>query len=107
MLCPRCAVADTPPRRMRGLLGRTGLETGEGLLIRPTNAIQMWFMRFPIDAVFLSKDGTVLRIAADLQPWRMAACRGARSVLELRAGACAAHGLNVGDPIHLTAQAEA
>ena len=64
-ICERCVVADSPRVRMRGLLGRHGLDPGEGMLIRPTNAIHMWFMRFPIDAVFLAQDGTVLRIAAD------------------------------------------
>lgn len=88
---------------MRGLLGREGLPPGEGLLIRPTNAIHMWFMRFPIDAVFLGEHGEVLRIAPDLGPWRMAAQRGARSVLELPAGACAAHDLQVGDRIDFSA----
>ena len=87
---------------MRGLLGQASLDLGEGMLIRPTNAIHMWFMRFPIDAVFLAQDGTVLKIAADLQPWKLAACKGSRSVLELAAGTCAAHGLHVGDSITLS-----
>lgn len=100
-LCERCLVADTPRLRMRGLLGRDGLPAGEGILIRPTNAIHMWFMRFAIDAVFLSDDGEVLRIAADLRPWRMAGRRGSRSVLELAAGTCADHGLRVGDRVEL------
>ena len=100
-LCGHCLVADTPRLRMRGLLGRTELPAGEGVLIRPTNAIHMWFMRFAIDAVFLSDDGEVLRIAADLRPWRMAGKRGARSVLEVKAGTCADHGLRVGDRVEL------
>lgn len=101
-LCDRCAVADTPLRRMRGLLGRRALEPGEGMLIRPSNAIHMWFMRFPIDAVFLDADGRVLRIAPALRPWRMAVRRGSRSVLELPAGACARAGLGEGDKLRFT-----
>ncbi len=98
-ICERCVVADTPPRRLRGLLGRAGLEPGEGLLIRPTHAIHMWFMRFAIDAVFVDEDGRVLRVAEHLRPWRMAAKRGARCVLELGAGECARRGLTVGDKL--------
>lgn len=104
-ICERCVLADSIPTRMRGLLGRRELPAGEGLLIRPTNAVHMFFMRFPIDAVFLDGEGTVLRIAADLQPWRMAAQRGARSVLELRAGTCAARGLRAGERLDLTRNA--
>ena len=99
MLAVHCVVADTPARRMRGLLGRDGLDAGEGLLIRPSNAIHMWFMRFPIDAVFLDADGTVLRIAASLRPWRTAFCRGARAVLELPADTCAALQLEPGERV--------
>ncbi len=96
-VCERCHVADTPLRRLRGLLGRSGLAPGEGLVIRPTHAIHMWFMRFPIDAVFVGQGGVVLRVAEDLRPWRMAARRGARCVIELSAGECARRGLATGD----------
>jgi uncharacterized membrane protein (UPF0127 family) len=62
----------------------------------------MWFMRFAIDAVFLDADDRVLRVAADLRPWRVAGCRGARAVVELAAGECARVGLREGDTLVLT-----
>ena len=46
----------------------------------------MAFMRFPIDAVFLDRDLRVVKIAADLKPWRAAGSRGAKAVLEIPAG---------------------
>ena len=49
----------------------------------------MFFMRFAIDAVFLDRDLVVLDVVRDLQPWRMAARRGAKVVVELAAGAAA------------------
>jgi hypothetical protein len=70
---------------------------GRGLLLRPASSIHTWFMRFPIDAVFVGADGTVVRIAGDLQPWRAAGRRGARAVLELPAGECERCGLKPGD----------
>jgi uncharacterized membrane protein (UPF0127 family) len=85
-VCERCSVAATPLRRMKGLLGRSELPREEGLLIRPTSSIHMFFMRFPIDAVFLDKDLVVRRIAGSLMPWRIAFARRSRSVLELAAG---------------------
>ena len=58
----------------------------------------MWFMRFAIDAVFVDRAGTVVRVAADLPPWRLAiVARGARDVLELPAGAAARAGTQAGD----------
>ena len=71
---------------MRGLLGRDRLERGEGLLLRPASSIHTFFMRFPIDAVFVGRDGTVLGVEHELKPWRMARRRGAKWVLELAAG---------------------
>lgn len=61
----------------------------------------MWFMRFAIDAVFLDADDRVLRIAADLRPWRVAGCRGAKAVVELAAGECARLGLREGEQLLL------
>src|SRR5918992_3438747 len=81
-VCERCLVAETPLSRLRGLLGRSRLASGEGLLIRPTSAIHTCFMRFPIDAVFLDRDLVVVKIVSNLRPWRVAARRGTKSVLE-------------------------
>jgi uncharacterized membrane protein (UPF0127 family) len=87
---------------MRGLLGRRSLPADEGILIRPTTSIHMWFMRFPIDAVFLDRDLQVLKVVENLKPWRMAAKRGAKSVLELAAGAAASARLQVGERVTLS-----
>ena len=57
----------------------------------------MAFMRFAIDAVFLDRDLRVVKIAADLQPWKIAGSRGAKAVLEIPAGEASRRGLTVGD----------
>lgn len=101
VVCDTCVVANTPLFRMRGLLGRYRLPPGEGLLLRPASAIHMAFMRFSIDAVFLDQEGTVVKIVANLRPWRAAAARGARSVLELPEGDCARSGIQVGERLVL------
>ena len=85
-ICASCTVADRMLPRMRGLLGRRQLAAGEGMLIRPTSSIHTLFMRFPIDAVFLSRDGEVLKVAENVGAWHARFCRGAHSVLELSAG---------------------
>lgn len=102
VVCARCVVADSVRTRTRGLLGRDRLEEDEGILLQPGGSIHMFFMRFPIDAVFLDRDLRVLRVAASLRPWRMASKRGARAVLELPAGRCARVGVTVGDRLVVT-----
>jgi len=97
VVCEGLTLADGPLTRMKGLLGRKGLPSGEGLLLRPAGSVHTWFMRFPIDAVFLDGEGRVLKIAADLRPWRAAGCRGARAVLELSSGESERRGVRPGD----------
>ena len=97
VVCDRCVVAASPFSRMKGLLGRSELRPGEGLLLRPASAIHTFFMRFPIDAVFLDRDWRVLAIAGDVAPWRTAGRKGAKAVLELPAGESARRGLRPGD----------
>jgi uncharacterized protein len=99
VVCQPCVVAESFAARMRGLLGRRALPAREGMLIRRESSVHTFFMRFAIDVVFLDADERVLRIDANVGPWRLKACRGARSVLELAAGASA--GLSVGDRIEL------
>ena len=94
--CERCEVARSFGDRSRGLLGRKGLEPGGGMLIMKTSSIHMFFMAFPIDAVFLDRDMRIRRIARDLRPWRIAWKRGSKSVLELPAGSTKATGIEVG-----------
>jgi len=94
-------LADGPLLRMRGLIGREGLPSGEGLLLTPAPAIHTAFMRFPIDALFLDRQLRVLDIVEHLRPWHVASKRGSRSVLELAAGECARLELAVGDELEL------
>src|SRR5438270_13733423 len=86
VVCERCTLARDPFTRMKGLLGRRSLPPGHGLLLQPAGSIHTFFMRFPIDAVFLDGERRVLKVAAWVQPWRTAAGKRARAVLELAAG---------------------
>lgn len=89
-LLSKVTLAETATARLRGLLGRSSLPKDTGLLLRPCRSIHMWFMRFPIDAVFLDAELRVLRVAAHLQPWQVAwAPRHTHSVLETHAGVSA------------------
>ena len=86
---------------MRGLLGRSELPAGEGILLRPSGSVHTFFMRFPIDVVFLDRDLSVLSVAEDVRPWKMRGARGAKAVLELPSGECARRGIRVGQQLAL------
>lgn len=80
-------LAESLLARMKGLLGKAKLEAGGGLLIRPCKGIHTFFMQFPIDAVFLSKDNQVVSLVHAIPPNRMSHINmQAVSVLELPAG---------------------
>jgi uncharacterized membrane protein (UPF0127 family) len=102
VVCERCLVADSPWPRMRGLLGRRGLESGEGLLLKPAGSVHTLFMRFPIDVVFLSREGDVLKVARALPAWRLAGARRAKAALELGADEAERRGISVGTRLDLT-----
>ena len=99
VVCARCVVAKAPWTRMRGLLGRSSLDAHEGMLFPRTGSIHMLFMRFAIDAIFCDRDLVVLHVERGLRPWRMASRRGAKTVIELAAGAAA--GVEPGDRLSL------
>ena len=96
VVCERCLVADNPWSRLRGLLGRSELPAGEGILLRPCSSVHMMFMRFPIDVVFCDGDLRVLSVVPALGPWRFAGKRGAKVAIELSAGEAAARGVDAG-----------
>jgi uncharacterized membrane protein (UPF0127 family) len=106
VVAERIEVAKSLRARARGLLGRTGLEPSSGILLDPCSSIHMFFMQFPIDAVFLDRAGRVVKVLPHLRPWRMSPIVfGARRVLELPAGAAQQAGLRKGEVIRFSPSA--
>ena len=98
--------------RFMGLMGRASLAPGAGLWLPGTNGIHMMFMRFPIDAVFLSRPEaghggaqTVVSVHRGLRAWvgLVPLVRGAYGVLELPVGTIERTGTAVGDLVSLEA----
>ncbi len=86
-----------------GLLGRSALPPGGGLLLRPCQSIHTFFMRFPIDVVFVNGDGRVIRLAEHLRPNRIGpVVRQARYVVEMPAGTISATSTEIGDRLAVT-----
>jgi uncharacterized membrane protein (UPF0127 family) len=107
VLCERLEKAVTSLERSRGLLGRKSLEPGAGMLfiagrLTPFLWMHMFFMRFPIDIVFLDRNGRVLKINHRLRPWRVSSLVfGAHQALELVAGSATQSATRSGDQIVL------
>ena len=98
----RIRVANSTKDRTVGLLRTREVKPGEGLWIERSPSIHMFFMRYAIDAVFVSKAGRVTKVVPNLKPWRVVWwARGAQDCLELRAGAAAESGTQVGDELRL------
>jgi uncharacterized protein len=83
--------------RRRGLLGRDDLAAGTALVLAPCNAVHTVKMRFPIDVVFVARDGRVTKIVERLAAWRAAVSFAAFATIELRGGALAGGAVIVGD----------
>lgn len=80
-------IADTAARRSKGLLGRDGLEPGGALWIVPCEAVHTFWMRFPLDLIYLNKSHRIVKVRRNVGPWRISACLRAHSVIEFAAGA--------------------
>jgi len=88
--------------RMKGLLGRKELPFGEALWIKPCFSVHTFFMRFPIDVIFLDKKYLVIATIKDLKPHRLTRLYPhSFSVLELPVGTLDASNTQIGDKIDI------
>lgn len=90
-------VAASFPQRLRGLLGRSGIAEDSGLLLSGVNGVHSLGMAFPIDVLFLDRDGLILKVVESMPPGRVErAVSGAHSCLELAAGTASRRSLTPG-----------
>ena len=102
VLAARAEIALTRADRNRGLLGRDHLPAGDGLVLAPCFSIHTAFMRFPIDVIFVKRDGRVVKTCAAVPAWRMRVGWGAYAVVELPAGTMKLTPVKVGDTLELS-----
>jgi uncharacterized membrane protein (UPF0127 family) len=78
--------ADTFIKRLKGLMFKPSLPSGQGLLLKPCSSIHTCFMRFAIDAIYLSSSYQVLDIET-IAPWRVGKrVTGTKMIVEAAAG---------------------
>ncbi len=90
-------VANTSAKRRAGLLKHEGLPPGCGLWIVPCESVHTFFMKFPIDLVYLDKKRRVRKVRNAVPAWRLSLCLTAHSILELPAGTVEKTGTQPGD----------
>jgi len=100
-LATRLIAAFDSASRRQGLLGRGDLAAGDGLVLAPCSSVHTAFMRFPIDLVFVARDGRVLKTAPAVRPWRIRVAWRAFAVVELPAGSLDRSGTVRGDVVTL------
>jgi uncharacterized membrane protein (UPF0127 family) len=101
-------VAATPEAMHRGLMYRTSLADGTGMLfVFPDDADHSFWMKntlIPLDMLFLAADGRVVGIHADAKPLStlpITVGASSRYVIEVPGGWAARHGVARGDRVEL------
>jgi uncharacterized membrane protein (UPF0127 family) len=93
--------ADSFVSRFLGLMFRKEYPASKALHLIPCNSIHMFFMRFPLDVVFLDKESRIIHTVEGIRPWRVIPyIKKAFSTLELTSGSIKKYSLEVGDKLY-------
>lgn len=88
--------------RMKGLLGRSHLSEDQALWILRCNSIHTFFMKFPIDLIFLNSRMEVAKTCRSVRPGRLVfPVMSASSVVELSEGFLERHPVQVGEKLNV------
>lgn len=102
ILASRVEFATTFLARLKGLLGRSSLPQNAALVLCPCSSIHTFFMKFPIDVVFLDSNFKVVEVIENIPPFRFSRIvKGARLAVELPAGTISKTGTLPGHQIEL------
>ena len=86
-LAEQADVARSFWRRLRGLSFRRQLLAGSGLVFHANSSVHTFWMRFPIDVIFLDRANVVVGLREAMPPNRpYAGARRAYRTIELPAG---------------------
>lgn len=98
-------IAESFFSRLKGLLGKKGLDKGQGLVIRPCNSVHTIGMKFSIDLAFVNEDNQVIHIIQDLKPGKLSPIiKGSKFVIEVASGEFSHDNLEIGDIIEIKSQ---
>ncbi|EQC46829.1 DUF192 domain-containing protein [Bacteriovorax sp. Seq25_V] len=101
LIAEKIKIADSFFARLIGLMFKGPLVEFDSLLIKKCNSIHTFFMKYPIDVVFMNKNFKVVRVYRNIKPWRMTRIVfGATQVIEFEAGKLKGD-LKVGEELEL------
>ena len=106
LLIEKALVARTFFQRFLGLIPRKNIAGDEALIFYNAGSIHMFFMRFPIDVIFLDRENKIIKIVTNLKPWQLANCFSAKVTVEMSAGKAEQFCLAVGDKLDFLNQPE-
>ncbi|MFY9115304.1 MAG: DUF192 domain-containing protein [Dethiobacteria bacterium] len=90
-------------QRLRGLMFTKELPAGKVLMITPCRSVHTFFMRYPIDILFLDRNLRVVEACPVLKPNRLSPIvKEAHHVLELPAGTIDRLKIRPGDQLKIT-----
>jgi uncharacterized membrane protein (UPF0127 family) len=105
-LAGHVALCDTAWTRFRGLMLQRSLPAGHGLLLSPCGSVHTALMLFAIDVIYLDKQGKIVKLVPNLQPFRISfGGWSAHSTIELPAGTLAKLDIRTGDVLRIADQA--
>ena len=103
IIAKNVSVANNFYKRLKGLLCKKGLESGEGLLISPCKQVHTFGMKFNIDVVFVSPTSKVVHIEHNMSKGKVSKyIKGANQVLELKGGTAKEKNISLGQTIKFT-----
>ena len=95
-------LADSFIARFKGLMGEKSLPSGTGLVLTPCNSVHMFFMKIPLDVLFMDKKNSVVYIIENMQPWTISKLvHKSTYVIELPTGTVNKTYTQIGDQIEL------
>lgn len=101
-LVERLEIPRTLFGRMRGLLGRSQFNAGDGILFTSNRCVHTFFMGYPIDVIFVDQNYRVVKLCPQLLPYRLSPIAwSAKHTLELPVGTIAKTGTTVNDQLKL------
>ena len=102
LICTQLTKAESFLSRAKGLLGRSELLEQEALWIKPCNNIHTYFMKFPIDCVFIDKKMKVVKTKSHIPAFKIVGpIWKSSSVIELPAGTIRKFNIQEGDTLYV------
>jgi uncharacterized membrane protein (UPF0127 family) len=101
-IASKAQIAASMGQRIKGLLGRAGLEPDEAMVLKPCTSVHTIFMRFPIDVLFLDKNMQIIRLIQNMPPYRLSPFVWASHLaIELPAGKISQTNTQLGDRVRI------